>query len=251
MPGERRGGRTCATPNRRTILADRIMAVLDGCSRASPKERLSKLIDDADLPADIRMAVAQKAFLDRTGGIRRARRGKTEIHTVGRTQQREPRAIEAPSAASLAVETMSPAARDALLSIVSDSSASAKARRKAATKLATHFLPKKPVNKQWRFTEDKCGFAINGEIAREHRAIDFELQRLKKLPNRDFPEFAQRIRELRARLYVIRHRLICPPPKDVSLFGVFFRAQRADDESNDEDRAGGYFTHKCTVYSPK
>jgi len=72
----------------------------------------------------------------------------------------------------------------------------------------------KPVNKQWRFTEDNCGFAINGEIAREHRAIDFELERLKKHPNRDFPEIAQKIRELQARLNVIRHRLLCPPPHD-------------------------------------
>ena len=92
MPGERRGGRTRATPNRRTILADRIMAVLEGCLMASPKERLSKLINDAELLADIRMAVAQKAFPDRAGGVRRARPAKSEIHTVGRTQQREPRA---------------------------------------------------------------------------------------------------------------------------------------------------------------
>ena len=62
MPGERRGGRTHATPNRRTILADRMMLVLAGCSMASPKQRLSKLVNDAELPADIRMTVAQKAF---------------------------------------------------------------------------------------------------------------------------------------------------------------------------------------------
>jgi hypothetical protein len=193
-------------------LADRMMAVLDGCSKASPKERLSKLIDDAELPADIRMAVAQMAYADRAGGVRRARRARSKIRTVGRTQQREPRANEAPSVASLPVETMSPAARDALLGIVSDASASAKARRKAAAKLATYFLPKKPVNKRWRFTEDASGFAINGEIAREYRAIDFELRDLKRHPNRDFPEIAQRIQELQARIGAIRQRLLCPCP---------------------------------------
>jgi hypothetical protein len=193
-------------------LADRMMAVLDGCSKASPKERLSKLIDDAELPADIRMAVAQMAYADRAGGVRRARRARSKIRTVGRTQQREPRANEAPSVASLPVETMSPAARDALLGIVSDAGASAKARRKAATKLAAHFLPKKPVDKRWRFTEDASGFAINGEIAREYRAIDFELRDLKRHPNRDFPEIAQRIRELQARIGAIRQRLLCPCP---------------------------------------
>jgi hypothetical protein len=195
-------------------LADRIMAVLDGCSRASPKERLSKLINDGELPADIRITVAQKAFPDRTGGVRRARRAKSEIPRVGRMRQHEPRAIEASSAASLPVETMSPAARDALLGIVSDASASAKARRKAAAKLAAYFLPKQPVNKRWRFTADECGFAINAEIAREYRAIDFELQDLKRHRSRDFPEIAQRIRKLQARSDAILQRLQCPPPKD-------------------------------------
>src|ERR1700692_4830314 len=70
MPGERRGGRTRATPNRRTILADRIVVVLAGCAMASQKQCLSKLVNDAQLPADIRMAIAQKAFPDRTGGVR-------------------------------------------------------------------------------------------------------------------------------------------------------------------------------------
>jgi hypothetical protein len=200
MPGERRGGRTRATPNRRTILTDRIMATLDGCTRASAKERLSKLINDAQLPADIRLAIAQKAFPDRAGGVQRARRSKSEAGT--------------PSPASPPPETISRAERDALLGIVSDASASAKARRKAAAKLATYFLPKQPVNKQWRFTADKCGFAINAEIAREYRATDFELRDLKQHPNRDFPEIAHRIRKLQARIGAIRQRLQCPPPKD-------------------------------------
>jgi hypothetical protein len=198
-------------------LADRIMVVLAGCSMASPKERLSKLINDAELPADIRMTIAQKVFQDRNSSVRRP---KSEILRMGRKQRpsrsafraREPRAIEATSAVSAPLETMSQAARDALLCIVSDASASAKARRKAAMKLATHFLPMKPVNKQWRFTEDKCGFAINGEIAREYRAIDFELRDRERHPNRDFPEFAQRIRKLQARMDSIRQRLLCPCP---------------------------------------
>jgi hypothetical protein len=214
MPGERRGGRTRATPNRRSILADRIMAVLAGCSMASPKECLSKLVNDAELPADIRMAVAQIAFPGRTGSVRRARQAMSKVHTVGGSQQRELRTIEVPSAASLPVETMSRAARDALLGIVTDASASAKARRKTAVKLATYFLPKKLVNKRWRFTTDECGFAINAEIAREYRAIDFELRDLKRRPTRDFPEIAQRLRRLQARIDAIRQRLQCPPPKD-------------------------------------
>jgi hypothetical protein len=181
-------------------LADRMMAVLHGCSTASAKQRLSKLVNDAQLPADIRIAVAQKAFADRTSGVRRARRPKSEIRTS--------------SAASVPPETLNRAERDTLLSIVSDASAPDKARRQAAVKLATYFLPKRPVNKRWRFTADECGFAINAEIAREYRTIDFELEPLKRHPNRDFPEIAQRSRKLQARIVAIRQRLQCPPPKD-------------------------------------
>jgi hypothetical protein len=222
MPGERRGGRTRTTPNRRSILADRMMVVLSGCAMASPKECLSKLVNDAELPADIRITIAQKAFPDRTGGVRPARRANSEIRTKGSTQRRgpsrsalrarEPRALEALSAASPPLQTMSQAARDVLLNIVSDASASAKARWKAATKLAAYLLPKKPVDKRWRFTEDACGFAISGAIAREYRALDFELRDLKRNPNRDFPEITQRIRELQARIDKIHLRLQCPCP---------------------------------------
>jgi hypothetical protein len=68
MPGERRGGRTRATPNRRTILADRMLVVLSGCAMASAKACLSQLMKDAELPADIRMAIAQKTHSGRAGG---------------------------------------------------------------------------------------------------------------------------------------------------------------------------------------
>jgi len=189
MPGERRGGRTRATPNRTTILADRIMVVLAGCSVATPKECLSKLINDLELPADIRIEIAQSAFTDRAGGVRPARRR-----------------------GSPPLVTMSLAARDALFGIVSDASASAKARRKAAVKLAACFLPKKPANKRWRFTADKCGFSISAEIAREYRAVDLELRDLKQHPNWDFPEITQMIEKLQRRKDAIRQRLTCPCP---------------------------------------
>jgi hypothetical protein len=179
-------------------LTDRIMVVLAGCSMASPKQCLSKLVNDVELPADIRITIAQKAYPGHTGGVR--------------SQRRNARATEAPRAASPPLETMSQAARDTLFGIVSDASASAKARRKAAAKLAAYLLPMKPVNKRWRFTADERGFAINAEIAREYRAIDFELQALKRHPNRDFPEIAQMIGKLQARIGAIRQRLQCPCP---------------------------------------
>ena len=197
MPGERRGGRTRTTPNRRTILADRIMVVLSDCAMASAKECLSTLMKDAELPADIRMAIAQKAHPGRIGGDRQ--------------QRRKPRVTGALRAASPPGGSMTRGALDALFVIVCDANASAKARWKAAAKLAAYLLPKKPVDKRWRFTEDACGFAISGAIAREYRALDFELRDLKRNPT-DFPEIAQRIRELEAKIDTIRRRLQCPCP---------------------------------------
>jgi hypothetical protein len=99
-----------------------------------------------------------------------------------------------------------------LFVIVSDAGALAKARRKAAVKLATYFLPMKPVNKRWWFTVNDCGFAINAEIARDYRDIDVELYRLKRDPNRDFPEIAQAVKKLQARKDAILERLECPCP---------------------------------------
>jgi hypothetical protein len=107
---------------------------------------------------------------------------------------------------------MSEAARDVLFGIVCDAHVPAKEQRTAAGKLAAHFLPKKPVNKRWRFTTDEYGFRINAEIAREYRDIKSELQRLKEHPLRNFAENAQRIRELQAKIDEIRHHLQPPCP---------------------------------------
>jgi hypothetical protein len=192
------------------------MVVLAGCSAASPEQRLDRLVNDQELPADIRLAVAQKPLPSPTRRVRPARQAKSKLAATGRALRpsasaaREPHPAERRSA--VPVETMSRAAFDALFGIVCDANVPDKVRRKAAVKLATYFLPKKPVNKRWWFAEDGCGFANNGEIAREYRAIDFELQALNRHPNRDFPEFAQTIGELQARRNAIRHRLECPCP---------------------------------------
>lgn len=217
MPGERRGGRARATPNRRTILAERIVAVLGGRSAASPEERLARLVNDQELPGDIRLAVAQKGLPAQSRQVRPARQAKSELPKRGRARlpspsaSGEPRSVDPRSAASPLAEAMSRDTLEALFDIVCDANAPTEARRKAAMTLATYFLPKKPANKRWRgFTKDKCGFAINAEIARDYRAVDSELWALKRHPNRDFPEFMQRIVKLQAKRGAIRWRLKCP-----------------------------------------
>jgi hypothetical protein len=187
-----------ATPNRRTILADRILVVLAGGSKVSLAQCLSKLVNDAELPAEIRIAVAQRAFPDRTGGARPARPAKSAPRATSGARRRGPS------------ESANRTELDAWFAIVSDAGAPAKARRKAAVKLATYILPKKPVNNRWRFTADNYGFAINAEVANDYRDIDLELYRLKRHPNRDFPEIAQAVKKLQARKDAILERLECP-----------------------------------------
>ena len=52
-PGERRGGRKRETPNRRTILTERILAIGSDHPTASWREFLLILVKDRELPADM------------------------------------------------------------------------------------------------------------------------------------------------------------------------------------------------------
>ena len=62
-PGERRGGRQRATPNRRTVLTNRILAAAAANPAPTTNELVLVLAKDQDLPADTRMAIARKALL--------------------------------------------------------------------------------------------------------------------------------------------------------------------------------------------
>ena len=60
-PGTKRGGRKRGTPNRRTILADKIFVAAAAHPVAGWQELLSVLMDDQALPADTRLVIAQKS----------------------------------------------------------------------------------------------------------------------------------------------------------------------------------------------
>src|SRR5436309_11931250 len=62
-PGERRGGRQRAIPNRRTVLTNRILAAAAGNPASTANELVLSLAQDQGLPADIRLAIARKASL--------------------------------------------------------------------------------------------------------------------------------------------------------------------------------------------
>ena len=69
-PGERRGGRQRATPNKRTVLTDRILAVASANPTAACDAIVAILAKHQALAADVRVAIARirwRAFAIRQG----------------------------------------------------------------------------------------------------------------------------------------------------------------------------------------
>jgi hypothetical protein len=173
-------------------LAERILVVAAEQPTASRQALLRHIVYDRELPADTRMAIAERLAAGKGvhGGARRTLRQVEESQA-------------------------------ALFAIVQDAGAAAKGRRKAAAKLAAHLAPMKPANKRWRFEADECGFAINAEIAKEYRELDFELQELRGRPDRALPTIAKIIRKLEAKHAEIVARLECPAPGVYSLAQIW------------------------------
>jgi hypothetical protein len=172
-PGERRGGRKLGTPNRRTILRDRILSIGLDHPDTSQRAFLVKLVKDRKLPADTRMAIATPAVVP-------------------------------------AIRDWAPQARDALFGIVQDATADPKARRKAALKIAAFLLPK--AAKKAKVIPDQYGFSINPNLANTYRDIQLELRALGNGPTHKIPVIAEKIKKLEARSDAIRRRLQLPCP---------------------------------------
>jgi hypothetical protein len=186
-PGERRGGRERGTPNRRTILRDRILAIGLEHPAASQRVFLRKLANDRKLPADSRIALAPRCF-----------------PPAGAADGAQTAAVVA------AFRVWNPKALDALIGVVQDATADAKARRRAALKITECLLPKVP--KKAKVLPDECGFLISPKLASAYRDIQLELRALKREPTRKIPAIAQRLTRLEARSDAIRRRLQVPCP---------------------------------------
>ena len=213
-PGERRGGRKRDTPNRRTILRDRILSIGLDHPAASQRAFLVKLVKDRKLPADTRMAVAPQCFppkRTRSAGRPRALGG-------GRTTiAQQARATEGAAVASKgsqtpavvpAIRDWTPQALDALFGVVQDATANPQARSKAALKIAEFLLPK--AGKKAKVIPDEYGFSINSNLASAYREIQRELRALE--PTRKIPAIAEKIKKLEARSDAIRRRFQLPCP---------------------------------------
>ena len=209
-PGEHRGGRKRDTPNKRTVLTDRILSIGLEHTSLSPQGFLLKLVKDPKLPADIRMALAPKSF-----PLKRVREPRT-----GRSGARG--GDIAPAPVSVPRE-WTPLTLDALFGVVQDAAADAEARRKAALKIAEYLLPK--VAKKAKTLPDEYGFRVNPDLASEYRDIQLELRALMNGPNRKIPAIAEMIRKLQARSDAIRQRLQVPCP---TKYGVKDMADDSD-----------------------
>ena len=165
--GERRGGREFGTPNRRTVLANRILALAPEHPKASASQFVDILVQDRQLPADIRMAIAVEFS---PAGASRSEVAKSSV-------EQRPRAGSA-GVRRVPSRTAKLASLEMLLSIAQDTSAHPVQRRKAAAEAAQYVLPKTPGPKRWwnNAPIDEYGFAITPEIAAEYRDLKYNLQ---------------------------------------------------------------------------
>jgi hypothetical protein len=224
-PGERRGGRKQGTPNRRTILRDRILAIGLAHPAASQRAFLLELVKDRKLPADTRMAIAPQCFPPK----------RTRSSRAGR-----PRALGSKPPAGSAVMSKgsqrlaevtpmrdwSSHALEALFDVVQDATEDPKARRKAALKIAEFLLPK--VAKKAKISPDEYGFSVSPNLASAYRDIQLELRALVRGPMGKTPPIVEKIKKLQARSDAIRRRLEPPCPRkygDVEAFNDYVRLE--------------------------
>ena len=210
-PGERRGGRKRYTPNRRTILIDRILSIGLDHPTASRRAFILKLVKDQKLPADTRMAVAPKCLPSKR--TQSSRTGRPRALADIQTTIAQEAVAEVGSAGAVLIPAMrdwDPRALDALLGIVQDATACPKARRKAALKIAEFLLPK--AGKKAKLIPDEYGFSISPSLATAYRDNELDLRALVNEPTRIIPAIVEKIKKLEARSKAIRRRLQVPCP---------------------------------------
>jgi hypothetical protein len=222
--GERRGGRDRGTPNRRTVLVDRILEIASGRAATSADELIETLVQDQKLPTNLRMAIVRSRVLSFSNNQRRK----------DKSADREP---------------SNTAKRDGLkmfFGIVLDESVAPNERRNAALEATQFLLPKKSGAERWWIygLGDEYDFIITPKVAGEYRDIKFELRALRRSQSTSIST-RKKVEKLHARLNTIRHRMQCPCP---SLYGedqmsadrkrlIYFLEQRDNTTLNPEESA--------------
>jgi hypothetical protein len=167
-------------------------------------------MDDQALPADTRLAIAQKSrsAAARSHKARAKTRNAKSAATLGQKQA--------------AVEL------DSLLRLARDASLTEEERRKAATRMARVLLPATPTSDpSWsRAVADEYGFVISPKIASEYRDAKLLLQKLEDGNGSIRPGNVRQADKLQARLAAIRRSLEPPPlpplePPTHLLYGMY------------------------------
>jgi hypothetical protein len=173
-PGERRGGRQRATPNRRTVLTNRILAAAAANPAPTTNELVLVLAKDQDLPADTRMAIARKALLFGPSRSMHSRSAAPNGHDrppskPGTKIGPDHEANKGPaSKRGGAIAAEAGLATDLLFAVAQDTAANPADRRKAASQVAEFFLPKTARGKKPRrskFPPDEYGFVVDPETS--------------------------------------------------------------------------------------
>jgi hypothetical protein len=240
-PGERRGGRQRATPNKRTVLAERILVVASCNPTATRHELLLILAKDQALRADIRMAIARKSFPAVTSrsmerdpdkplaplpqSVERSRNAKFD-----RSSNKQQLTTKRASPGAKMGPKVFPAL-ELLLSIAQDATALPAERRKAATEVAEYFLPRNSGGRKSRrgkIPPDECGFAVDQALARDLRDNKLWLACLPLAKKLTPYAVAQRATELQTRIRAIQESLQCPCPSKYGLNEVKRDSERLD-----------------------
>jgi uncharacterized protein (UPF0147 family) len=220
-PGERRGGRRRATPNKRTVLRERLLAIASANPTAAAHEFLLSLVNDPALPVDTRLAVGRTVFRgDRPRSL--AERSKQRPRDIKPAGERRETLLPRTATKSVASVGLAPLPMlDLLLRIVQDATATPTERRKAAAEAARFLLPKNPEPKKLRrgkFPADEYGFSVDPNLARELRDAKLQLGCLRLSSRKLTPyAMAKKASKLQARIKEIQESLQCPCPSKYSL----------------------------------
>jgi len=165
-PGERRGGRQRATPNRRTVLTNTILGAAAANPTATVYDLVLILAKDQALAADTRMAIARKALLfgqsrsmhNRAAAANGHGKPSSEMGTIiGPDHEANKRTAPKRSGAIAAKAGL---ATDLLFAVAQDIAAAPADRRKAASQVAEFFLPVVP----FRYTHESCNDPLTHAI---------------------------------------------------------------------------------------
>ena len=216
-PGTKCGGRKRGTPNRRTILADRIFVAAAAHPEMGWQELHAILVDDQALPADTRVAIAQKSRLAARSHQFRGKttNAKSAKATTSRQQQAE---------------------LDSLLRLTRDASLAEQERRQAANRIAWLLLPATPTGDRLlsRAVADEYGFVISPKIAHEYRDAKLQMEKLKDSDGLIKPGNAHQADKLEGRLAAIRRSLDPPPHARYGMYGI--HQGRRDDQPVGRDQ---------------